>query len=64
MVKGIINILHIQRPNLPAVLLNRTLHGIGPGSHIVHIRLGYRQPSHHSAHGKIQLILGKALSGA
>ncbi len=36
-VQGVIHILHIERTDLLPVLLHGTLHGIGPGAHIVDI---------------------------
>ena len=63
-VKGIINVLYIKRPNLLFTFHNRTLNAVSPCSHIVQIRLRYRQSVDCSPGRKIQFFLCKHFSRA
>ena len=54
LVQGVVDILHIERPSLPAFLFHRTLYSICPGSHMVQIGLGDGQAVHGSSCGEIQ----------
>ena len=63
-VQRIIYILHIQAADLLPVSHNRASNGIGPGSHMVYIRIRECQTVYHTPLRKSQFFHIKTLSGA
>ena len=62
-VNGVVDILGVESSNFTAIPLDGALNGIGPGSHVIQIRLGNRQIHDGSAGGEIQIFSGEGLPG-